>query len=211
MAKNINLNTYFYLKSEINTFLNNKADKNLGSNNARKNVVTDANGNITTEEKPHIPENVSELNNDSGFLTQHQDISGKLDKAQGSNNANKNVVTNASGQIVTEAKPSIPTSTNDLVNNSGFITQSSLNNYVLKSSTAGLIRNDGSIDTNSYLTAHQDISDKVDRNELATVAITGSYNNLSNKPNILSIQNVNSINDVDNDGIYLIPNGDNDD
>ncbi len=28
-----------------------------------------------------IPENVSELNNDAGYLTQHQDISGKADKA----------------------------------------------------------------------------------------------------------------------------------
>lgn len=33
-------------------------------------------------DKPTIPTNTSELNNDSGFLTEHQDISGKADKNQ---------------------------------------------------------------------------------------------------------------------------------
>lgn len=34
------------------------------------------------DNKPTIPTNTSELNNDSGFLTEHQDISGKADKNQ---------------------------------------------------------------------------------------------------------------------------------
>lgn len=41
-------------------------------------------------------------------------------------------------------------------------THQSLTNYVQKSSTQGLLKNDGSVDTNTYLTEHQDISGKID-------------------------------------------------
>jgi len=43
-----------------------------------------------------------------------------------SNNESKNVVTDASGKITTEAKPTIPTNTNQLTNGAGFITSSSV-------------------------------------------------------------------------------------
>lgn len=72
-----------------------------------KNVVTDSNGYITTEAKPTIPTKTSQLTNDSGYLTSHQDITGKLDKAQGTSNASKNVVTDSNGNITVEAKPTI--------------------------------------------------------------------------------------------------------
>ena len=72
---------------------------------------------------PYIPTKTSDLTNDSGFLTEHQDISGKVNIAQGSSKANMNVVTNASGNITTEAKPFIPSKTSDLTNDSGFLTQ----------------------------------------------------------------------------------------
>ncbi len=38
-----------------------------------------------------------------------------------------------------------------------------MSNYVQKSQTAGLLKNDGSVDTNTYLTQHQDISGKQDK------------------------------------------------
>lgn len=43
-----------------------------------------------------------------------------------------------------------------------------LTNYVQKSETSGLLKNDGTIDTNTYLTQHQDISGKADKSELPT-------------------------------------------
>ena len=54
--------------------------------------------------------------------------------------------------------PSIPSKTSDLTNDgdgtNAFLTQhQSLSNYVQKSSTTGLVKNDGSIDTNTYLTS----------------------------------------------------------
>ena len=53
--------------------------------------------------------------------------------------------------------PAIPTKTSDLTNDgdgtNAFLTQhQSLTNYIQKSNTTGLIKNDGSIDSNSYLT-----------------------------------------------------------
>jgi len=41
--------------------------------------------------------------------------------------------------------------------------ETTLGDYIQKSSTAGLVKNDGTIDTNTYLTQHQDISGKVDK------------------------------------------------
>lgn len=110
------------LSTSIKNTINGKVNTSQGSANASKNVVTDASGNITTEAKPTIPTKVSQLTNDSGFLTSHQNISGKLDKAQGSSNASKNVVTDSSGNITTEAKPTIPTKTSQLTNDSNFTT-----------------------------------------------------------------------------------------
>lgn len=74
------------------------------SNNASKNVVTDANGKITTEDKPTIPTATSDLTNDGDgtnpFLTSHQDISGKLDKTQ-TDYKGKNVVVDATTGAIT--------------------------------------------------------------------------------------------------------------
>lgn len=50
------------------------------------------------------------------YLTEHQNISGKLDIAQGAGSASKNVVTDSSGNITVEDKPTIPTATSDLTN-----------------------------------------------------------------------------------------------
>ena len=50
-----------------------------------------------------IPTRTSQLQNDSGYLTQHQDISGKLDKAQGAANAGKFLVVGADGNITLQA------------------------------------------------------------------------------------------------------------
>ena len=73
-----------------------------------------------------------------------------------------------------DAKPDssdIPTKTSDLTNDS---------NYISTSTTSGLIKNDGTIDTTSYST------------------FSGSYNDLSNKPTIPS-----KISDLTNDSDFI--------
>lgn len=42
-------------------------------------------------------------------------------------------------------------------------TMADISNFVQKSSTSGLIKNDGTIDTNTYLTSHQDISNYIQK------------------------------------------------
>ena len=44
----------------------------------------------------------------------------------------------------------------------------------------------GTVDIGTVITSHQDISGKADKSSLATVATSGSYNDLSDKPNIPS-------------------------
>lgn len=124
--------------------------------------------------KPNIPDSTSDLTNDSGFLTSHQDISGKVDIAQGTQKKNLNVVTDANGNITTEKKPTIPSRVIDLSDGS---------DYIKTSTTNGLIKHDGTIDTTSYATTAA-LSAKANTADLATVATSGSYNDLANKPEI---------------------------
>ena len=60
---------------------------------------------------------ISEDNLDDSLKTKINsiDVSGKVDKAQGILNANKNVVTDNSGNITTEAKPTLPTVNNGVL------------------------------------------------------------------------------------------------
>ena len=51
------------------------------------------------------------------------------------------------------ANITVPTKTSELTNDSGYITSSALSNYIQKSNIAGLVKNDGTIDTNSYALA----------------------------------------------------------
>ena len=136
-----------------------------------------------------------------------------------------------------------PTNVSQFTNDAGYLTEhQSLANYVQKSSTVGLLKNDGTVDTTQYLTQHQDISGKADKSEmsvepgtganadkttitlkqgtsatvltahqdisgkantadLATVATTGSYNSLSDKPTIPTVPTNVSV--FNNDAGYL--------
>ena len=94
----------------------------------------------------------TKTHNHSEYLTSHQDITGKVDKAQGSSNKNKNVVTDSNGNISLEAKPVIPTKTSDLTNDSNYVTttDSRLSDArTPKTHTHGNISNDGKIGSDS--------------------------------------------------------------
>ncbi len=138
---------------------------------------------------PTVPTNVSAFTNDAGYLTAHQDISGKQDKIT---STNKLPAANVSGlaAVATSGdyddltnKPTIPTKTSDLTNDSGF------------------------------LTAHQDISGKQDKitstnklpaanvSGLATVATSGDYDDLTNKPSIPTVPT--NVSAFTNDAGYL--------
>lgn len=82
----------------------------------------------------------------------------------------------------------IPTKISELDNDSNFIDESALETYIHKSETEGLIRNDGTIDSTEYLTEHQDISDKINRNELFTNGVF-TTKNTNNRGSVAQIWN----------------------
>ena len=70
--------------------------------------------------------------------------------------------------------PSIPSKTSDLTNDSNFISTSN---------TSGLLKNDGTVDTSSYLTTGSASNTYVAK-ENGKGLFSGSYNDLTNKPTI---------------------------
>ena len=77
------------------------------------------------------------------------DITGKADKVSNATNGNFAAL-DSNGNLIDSGHK-----------HSDYITQhQNLTNYVQKSQTAGLLKNDGTVDTNTYLTQHQDISGK---------------------------------------------------
>lgn len=68
----------------------------------------------------------------------------------------------------------------------------------------------GVVDLGTVITSHQDISGKADKSSLATVATSGSYNDLSNKPTIPSAVTESTVSGwgfTKNSGTYSKPSG----
>ena len=111
------------------------------------------------------PTNVSDFTNDAGYLTEHQDISGKANISDLDDVAFSGDYSDLSN---------VPTNVSSFTNDAGYLTEhQSLSNYYTKSETDDLL------------------DDKADTSDLATVATSGDYNDLTNKPTIPSAQ-VNS-------------------
>ena len=106
----------------------------------------------TKADKTAIPTKTSQLTNDSGFLTEHQDLSDYALKTE---------------------LPTVPTKVSQLANDSGFITTIPTE-YVTETE----------LNDKGYLTEHQDISGKANISDLSSVATSGNYNDLINKPTI---------------------------
>ena len=103
-----------------------------GTTQTSKNVVTDSSGNITTESKPNIPSKTSDLTNDSGFLTSHQDISGKA------NTNDLSAVAFSNDYDDLDNKPTIPSDVSDLSDNNNAT-------FTPKSHSHGNLQNNGQV------------------------------------------------------------------
>ena len=130
-----------------------------------------------------IPTATSDLTNDSGFITSASLPTKTSDLTNdGSDGTSAYVEADGLATVATtgaysdlSGTPTIPTATSDLTNDSGFITSSSL-----PTKTSDLT-NDGADGTSTY----------VEADDLATVATSGSYTDLTNTPTIPAAQ-VNS-------------------
>ena len=149
----------------------------------------------TKADKSTIPTKVSQLTNDKGYLTSHQDISGKSDKTYVDTELAKKANTSHTHSYddLTN-KPTIPSTTN-------LATKTELKN--------GLEKKADKVHTHDqYLTEHQDISMKADKTELHSHSnktvldgitsskvtewnnkstFDGNYNSLTNKPTIPTV------------------------
>lgn len=93
------------------------------------------------------------------------------------------------------ANITVPTDTSDLTNGAGFITTAALSNYYTKSETYSQQEVNSLINTLPIPTKTSDLTNDgsdgnstyVEADDLATVATSGSYNDLSNKPTIPTI------------------------
>lgn len=153
--------------------------------------------------KPSIPTKTSELNNDSGFLTTHQDITGKQDKS--------NIVTSWSVTTSDAKYPSEKLVKSDLdkkvdkVNGKGLSTNDYDNTAKNTVDNLAAVATSGSYndlsnkptipsvvdvvaDNNANAVSSNAVYDelilKADSADLASVATTGSYNDLTDKPSL---------------------------
>lgn len=110
---------------------------------------------------PTVPTNVSAFTNDAGYLTEHQSLDNYYNKTQTDNLlAGKQHTLTAGANITIE---------NNVISATGSGEPADLTNYYTKT------------ETNTLLNA------KADSNSLATVATSGNYNDLSNKPTIPTV------------------------
>ena len=172
--------TDYYTKTEVNTLLTAKADVSA------------------------IPTKTSDLTNDSNFAvdanyvhTDNNYTTAEKNKLAGiAAGAEVNVQsnwtqTNSSADDFIKNKPSIPAKTSDLTNDSGFITTSAIPTKVSAfTNDAGYLNEipDDSVGLNqldsTIVNALNSINNKANTADLATVAFSGSYNDLTNKPTI---------------------------
>ena len=99
-----------------------------------------------------IPSKVSDLTNDTGFITSSS-LPTKVSDLQ--NDVGFTTFDGDYDSLTNKPTiPTVPTNVSAFTNDVGYLTQhQSLSNYVQKSSTNGLLKNDGSVDTNAYITS----------------------------------------------------------
>lgn len=140
-------------KAEKN--LNNEIARAQRAENALSDRIDDLLG-IDAEDIEDLKQLVEDLDPETGILSV---IDNKADKVENATNGNFASL-DSNGNLVDSGH-----------SHSDYLTQhQDISNYVQKSQTAGLLKNDGTVDTNIYLTSHQDISGKADADAVYTKA-----------------------------------------
>lgn len=177
------------------------------------NVAPDLSGYVQKSNTSGLLKNDGTVDTNT-YLTQHQDISGKQDKLVSGTNiktinnesllGSGNITIEGGGSVVQsdweqddstaddfiKNKPTIPSKTSDLNNDSGYVASSSLATVATSGSYADLTSKP-SIPTN--VSDLNNDSGFVAASDLATVASSGSYNDLLNKPSVYTKQEADDI------------------
>lgn len=147
---------------------------------------------------PTVPTNVSAFTNDAGYITgitssdvttalgytpgtsnfsgDYTDLTNKPDLSIYAQSANLATVATTGAYSDLTGTPTIPTKTSDLTNDSGFITSSALSGYA----TETWVGQQGYLTSVSW-------NDVTGKPTFATVATTGDYDDLLNKPTIPTV------------------------
>ena len=202
------------LSSELNanlTAVENAVDglqnsvRDLSSTKADKTTVSALSDTVALKaDKSELPTKTSDITNDSNFVvdadyvhTDHNYTTAEKNKLAGiAAGAEVNVQsnwtqTNSSADDFIKNKPAIPAKTSDLTNDSGFITTSAIPTKVSAfTNDAGYLNEipDDSVGLNqldnTIVNALNNINNKANTADLASVAFSGNYNDLTNKPTI---------------------------
>lgn len=202
------------LSSELNanlTAVENAVDglqnsvRDLSNTKADKTTVSALSDTVALKaDKSELPTKTSDITNDSNFVvdadyvhTDNNYTTAEKNKLAGiAAGAEVNVQsnwtqTNSSADDFIKNKPSIPTKTSDLTNDSGFITTSAIPTKVSAfTNDAGYLNEipDDSVGLNqldnTIVNALNNINNKANTADLASVAFSGNYNDLTNKPTI---------------------------
>ena len=134
--------------------------------------------------RSEIPTKTSQFVNDSGYLTEHQDVSHLATKEELGDYARKD---------------EIPTKTSQFVNDSGYLTEhQDISHLATKEELGDYARKDEIpinvsqfVNDSGYLTEHQDVSHLVTKEELEDSFESISYDKITNVPEFLTTNNTN--------------------
>lgn len=154
-------------------------------------------------------------NHDDRYYTESEmdtALSNKISKSGASGLVRNDGTIDASNYITSSALNGYQTTSNLVTSFSGTTSDSkypsqklvkdSLDDKINKSSTNGLIKNDGSIDTNTYLTQHQSLTDYVQKNNGAnTMTDSSAYSTIGTSANATQ-KTINAAIDSKLDDIY---------
>ena len=162
-----------YLKKKSNSNYDTEWSDVQGGGSGNVNSVNNKTGDVvlSAEDVNALPSDTPLFSGDYNDLTNKPTIPAEQVQSDWNqtNNSSKAFIKNK------PTIPTVPTNVSAFSNDAGYLTQhQSLSDYVQKSQTAGLIKNDGTIDTNTYLTQHQDISGKANKSEMSVVNGTGA-------------------------------------
>ena len=193
---------YVHTDNNFTTTLKNKL--NGIASGAEVNVQSDWNVTDTTSDafiknKPSIPTKTSDLTNDSGFITSAAVPTKTSDLTNDSGFITKNASDLTNYYTETEinsmfnALPAVPTKTSDLTNDSNFVS----NTDYATASTGGVVKVGSGLEiTNGVLSATGggtadavEWDNVLNKPTFSTVATSGSYNDLTDKPTIPTVNN----------------------
>lgn len=197
-VSNSDLSTNFYSKTQADTLLDGKVDKITGKGLSTEDYTSsDKNKLANIEQEANRTIVVNQTGTSTSYVMSQDAVTTALGTK--ANTSDLSIVATSGSYSDLSNKPTIPTKTSDLTNDSNFVSSSSLatvatsgsyNDLLDKPSIPSVIPSvvqttgSSTTDVMSQNAVTTVVSSKADSSNLSSVAISGSYSDLSNKPTI---------------------------